>query len=80
MSKPSMTRPTTFEGARSKSGGRSHRQSIVFDSTEKRFKQKGLTTYIHQHGTNNNVGPGSYALKNMLLKKSFNMSGNNNFF
>jgi len=47
----------------------------VFDSQERRFKQKGLSTYIHQHGTSQTVGPGSYLQgNNPFLKKTFNMS------
>lgn len=50
-------------------------QHIVFDTTDKRFKNKGLGTYIHQHGTNKNVGPGSYMnAENSMVKKTFNMS------
>jgi len=50
-------------------------KGIVFDTTERRFKQKGLTTHFHQHGTNMHVGPGTYGSREgSMMKKSFNMS------
>lgn len=53
----------------------------IFDSQEQRFKLKGLQTYIHQHGTTNKVGPGSYGnLENTMMKKSFNMSMEHSYF
>ena len=53
----------------------------IFDSQEQRFKLKGLQSYIHQHGTTNKVGPGSYGnLDNTMMKKSFNMSMEHSYF
>jgi len=46
----------------------------VFDTKEKRFREKGPGTYFHQHGTNKNVGPGTYQKHNSFVKQSFNMS------
>jgi hypothetical protein len=72
-------RPGTFQQPRSQKP--STRGSAIFDCQEKRFKEKGLTTYIHQKGTRQNVGPGSYVnLENSMIKKSFNMSMEHSYF
>lgn len=71
-------RPGTFQQPRSKT---LKNNMAIFDSQEQRFKFKGLATYIHQHGTNQKVGPGSYGnLENTMMKKSFNMSMEHSYF
>lgn len=65
-------RPVTNHQQRSRS--KSHEGSVVFDTKEKRFREKGLTTYFHQHGTSKQVGPGSYVKHSSFVKQSFNMS------
>lgn len=74
------TRPGTFQQPRTKS--QTLKSSLaVFDSQEKRFKQRGLQTYNLQAGTNQQVGPGSYGnLENSMIKKSFNMSMEHSYF
>jgi len=53
----------------------------VFDTQEKRFKPKGLQSYLTQGGTNHAVGPGSYVnMENSMIKKSFNMSMEHSYF
>lgn len=76
-------RPGTFQGPRGKSHSTksSLKSSAVFDCQEKRFKEKGQTTYQHQKGTRGNVGPGSYVNnENSMIKKSFNMSMEHSYF
>ena len=72
-----LSRPVT-QGATARAStkrGVSSPSAIVFDTSDRRFKMKGLDTYIHQRGTTQNVGPGSYNHRdNSMMKKSFNMS------
>ena len=73
-----LARPGTFQQPRSKT---LKNNMAIFDSQEQRFKLKGLQSYIHQHGTTNKVGPGSYGnLDNTMMKKSFNMSMEHSYF
>jgi hypothetical protein len=65
-------RPITNQQQRSRC--KSHEGSVVFDTKEKRFREKGLATYFHQHGTSKQVGPGSYCKHSSFVKQSFNMS------
>ena len=55
--------------------------AVVFDSTEKRFKQKGMQSFYHAGSTAPILGPGSYVnTVNSLVKKSFNMSMEHSYF
>jgi len=54
---------------------------VVFDTTERRFKNRGITSYFHQGSTQPVIGPGSYGnLENSLIKKSYNMSVEHSYF
>merc|ERR1712046_245080 len=68
---PEGERPKTFSQPRNKN----LKYSVVFDTTERRFKNKGQTSYFHLGSTHPTIGPGSYGnLENSLIKKSYNMS------
>lgn len=70
-------RPRTNAHQRSKST----KLSVVFDSTDRRFKAKGPLTYFHQTSTNQAIGPGAYInLENSLIKKSYNMTVEHSYF
>lgn len=68
------SRPITNQ-VRSRLKSQGGDREVVFDTTDVRFKDKGMNSYVHQGGTNMNIGPGSYVNRdNSFLKKSFNMS------
>ncbi len=70
-------RPQTFSQPRN----RHLKYAVVFNTCEKRFKNKGQNSYIYQPGTNMNIGPGSYlSNENSMVKKSFNMSMEHAYF
>lgn len=70
-------RPKTFSQPRNKN----LKYSVVFDTTERRFKNRGITSYFHQGSTQPVIGPGSYGnLENSLIKKSYNMSVEHSYF
>ena len=55
--------------------------SVVFNTSEKRFKGKGMTSFYHGGQTQPVVGPGSYINnEGSMIKKSFNMSMENSYF
>ena len=54
---------------------------MVFNTSEKRFKAKGLNSIYHVTQTQPIVGPGSYINnEGSMIKKSFNMSMENSYF
>jgi hypothetical protein len=70
------SRPKTFNQQRG-----NKQMAVVFDSTEKRFKQKGMQSFYHAGSTAPILGPGSYVnTANSLIKKSFNMSMEHSYF
>ncbi len=70
-------RPKTFNQPRNKN----LKYSVVFDSTERRFKTKGISSFYHQGSTQPVIGPGSYVnMENSMLKKSYNMSVEHSYF
>lgn len=70
-------RPKTFNQPRNKN----LKYSVVFDTTERRFKTKGQTSFYHIGSTQPMIGPGSYGnLENSLIKKSYNMSVEHSYF
>jgi hypothetical protein len=70
-------RPNTYSQPRNKN----LKYAVVFNTCEKRFKNKGINSYIYQPGTTQVVGPGSYINnENSMLKKSFNMSMEHSYF
>ncbi len=70
-------RPSTFNQPRNK-----HlKYAVVFNTCERRFKNKGINSYIYQPGTNQQIGPGAYiTTENSMIKKSFNMSMEHAYF
>ena len=73
----SESRPKTFNQPRSKNT----KYSVVFDTTERRFKTKGHGSYLQQGSTQPVIGPGSYGnLENSMVKKSYNMSVEHSYF
>jgi len=70
-------RPKTFSQPRNKN----LKYSVVFNTSEKRFKGKGFNSFYHAGQTQPIVGPGSYINnEGSMLKKSFNMSMENSYF
>lgn len=70
-------RPRTFSQPRNKT----MKFQVVFDTTERRFKNRGITSYLHQGSTQPTIGPGSYGnLENSMIKKSYNMSVEHSYF
>ena len=70
-------RPKTFSQPRSKN----IKYQVVFNTSEKRFKAKGLNSIYHVTQTQPIVGPGSYINnEGSMIKKSFNMSMENSYF
>lgn len=71
------SRPSTFSQPRN----RHLKYAVVFNTCERRFKNKGQNSYIYQPGTNQNIGPGAYiSNENSMIKKSFNMSMEHAYF
>ena len=70
-------RPRTYGQPRNK-----HlKYAVVFNTCEKRFKNKGYNSYINCTGTAPVIGPGAYGSnENSMLKKSFNMSMEHSYF
>ena len=70
-------RPDSFNQARNKK----LKYSVVFDTTERRFKTKGQNSLYHLGSTQPVVGPGSYVNnENSFIKKSYNMSVEHSYF
>jgi hypothetical protein len=54
---------------------------VVFNTSEKRFRPKGIASIYHGTGTQAIIGPGSYVnTDNSMIKKSFNMSMEHSYF
>lgn len=70
-------RPRTFNQPRNK-----HlKYAVVFDTCERRFKQKGQNSFYHGGSTQPVVGPGSYVnMDNSMIKKSYNMTMEHSYF
>ena len=71
------SRPGTFSQPRNK-----HlKYAVVFNTCERRFKNKGFNSYIYQPSTNMAIGPGAYiSNENSMIKKSYNMSMEHAYF
>ena len=70
-------RPQTDNQPRNKN----MKYAVVFNSCERRFKNRGFNSYVYQPGTAAVVGPGSYiSNENSMVKKSFNMSMEHSYF
>jgi len=55
--------------------------SVVFNSSERRFRPKGGSSIYQPSGTQPIIGPGSYVnTENSFIKKSYNMSMEHSYF
>ena len=72
-----LSRPGTYSQPRN----RHLKYAVVFNTCERRFKNKGFNSYIHQPGTGQALGPGAYiSNENSMIKKSYNMSMEHAYF
>lgn len=70
-------RPKTMNNPRNKA----LKYAVVFNSSERRFRPKGMASIYKQTGTQPVIGPGAYVnTENSFIKKSYNMSMEHSYF